>query len=99
MRARYKLPLLTPYPDDLKLAICQLAAWDGWLIRGANPGAGTDAQYAVRGQMAIDWFDGVERQRVHPAVLESTGVDVPSYAAPELISKPIQGWYPGTRRQ
>ncbi len=95
MRARYLLPLLPPYPDDLIQNICMLTAWDIWLIRGGNPTAGTDGQYQVRGQMALDWFNDVERQRAHPAVIESTGSD-PGYAAPLVISKALQGWYPGT---
>lgn len=96
MRARYKLPLLAPYPPDLVQNICLLAAWDIWLVRGGNPAAGTDGQYETRGQMALKWFDDVERQRAHPAVIETTGADTPAYAAPLVISKPMQGWFPGT---
>lgn len=95
-RARYRLPLLTPYPDSLKLHICMLAAWDLLMIRGYNPGAAADVNIATRGEMALKWFDDVERQRAHPAVIESSGAGTPSYAAPQVISKPLQGWYPGS---
>lgn len=97
-RARYKLPLLTPYPDSLKLNICMLAAWDLLMIRGYNPGAAADVNIATRGELAMKWFDDVERQRAHPDVRESTGPETPAYAAPLVISKALQGWYPGTER-
>jgi phage gp36-like protein len=96
MRARYKLPLQTPYPDSLIQNICMLAAWDILMIRGYNPSAGADVNIAARGQMAIDWFNDVERQRAHPNVIEANGGNEPGYAAPAVISKPLQGWYPGT---
>ena len=95
-RARYKLPLLTPYPDSLKLNICMLAAWDILMIRGYNPGASADVNISARGEMALKWFDDVERQRAHPNVIESSGADTPSYAAPLVISKGLQGWYTGS---
>lgn len=96
MRARYKLPLQTPYPQSLIQNICMLAAWDVWMARGGNPVAGTDTQYETRGRLALAWFDDVERQRAHPDVIEATGGDTPAYPAPQVISKPLQGWYPGT---
>lgn len=98
MRARYKLPLQTPYPDSLVQNICMLAAWDVLMIRGYNPGSAADVNIASRGEMAMKWFDDVERQRAHPNVIEAAGSDTPGYAAPAVISKPLQGWYPGTGR-
>lgn len=95
MRARYKLPLRQPYPVDLVQNVCMLAAWDVWMARGGNPAAGTDLQYQTRGEMALKWFDDVERQRCHPNVLEANG-DAPNYPAPQVLSKPLQGWYPGS---
>lgn len=91
LRARYKLPLLTPYPASLIQNICMLAAWDIILVRGYNPQAGADVNYATRGEMALKWFDDVERQRAHPNVIESGSAD-PGYAAPLIVSKPLQGW-------
>ncbi len=97
-RARYKLPLQAPYPDSLKMHVCMLAAWDILMIRGYNPSAAADVNIATRGEMALKWFDDVERQRAHPNVIEASGSDEPGYAAPLVISKPLQGWYPGTGR-
>lgn len=98
MRARYKLPLQAPYPDSLKMHICMLAAWDILMIRGYNPSAAADVNIATRGELATKWFDDVERQRAHPNVIESSSPDAPGYAAPLVISKALQGWYPGTGR-
>ncbi len=95
LRARYRLPLIEPYPESLKQNICMLAAWDLLMIRGYNPSAAADVNIATRGEMAMKWFDDVERQRAHPNVVESTS-PTPGYAAPMVISKPLQGWYPGT---
>ena len=97
MRARYKLPLSAPYPMSLILNICMLAAWDILMIRGYNPGAGADVNIAERGKLAMQWFDDVERQRAHPNVIEAAAS--PGYAAPAVISKPLQGWFPGTGQQ
>ncbi len=96
MRARYKLPLQSPYPVSLKQNICMLAAWDILVARGYNPAAGADVNIATRGEMAMKWFDDVERQRAHPNVIEASGGNDPGYAAPALVSKPLQGWYPGS---
>lgn len=97
-RARYKLPLLAPYPDSLKQNVCMLAAWDILMIRGYNPSAAADVNIATRGEMALKWFDDVERQRAHPNVIEAASPATPGYAAPLVISKALQGWYPGTER-
>ena len=92
LRARYKLPLQAPYPVSLIQNICMLAAWDVLMARGYNPGAGADVNIASRGEMALKWFDDVERQRAHPNVIEAAGSSDPGYAAPAIVSKPLQGW-------
>lgn len=95
-RARYRLPLQAPYPPSLILNICILTAWDIMNIRGYNPAAGADVNLANRAEAALKWFDDVERQRAHPNVIEAAGGTEPGYPAPEVISQPRQGWYPGT---
>lgn len=96
MRARYKLPLQTPYPVSLVQNICMIVAWDILMVRGYNPGAAADVNIATRGEMAMNWFNDVERQRAHPNVVEAAGSTDPGYAAPHVLSKPLQGWYPGS---
>jgi len=94
-RARYRLPLVAPFPASLVQNVCMLAAWDILMIRGYNPSAAADVNIAARGEMALAWFNDVERQRAHPNVIESGGGD-PSYDAPLVVSKALQGWYPGS---
>jgi phage gp36-like protein len=94
LRARYKLPLQAPIPVSLKQNVCMLAAWDVLMVRGYNPAAGADVNIATRGQMALAWFNDVERQRAHPNVVEAGGPGDPQYAAPLVLSKPPQGWFP-----
>ncbi len=91
LRARYTLPIFTPYPQSLVQAVCHLAAWDILVIRGYNPQSGADVVIVDRANAALKWFDDVERQRAHPNVKDSAGGD-PSYAAPLIISKSKQGW-------
>jgi hypothetical protein len=92
MRARYRLPLQAPYPASLVQNICMLAAWDCLMVRGYNPGAGPDSNIAARGEMAMKWFDDVERQRAHPAVTEASSATDPGYPAPWVVSRVRQGW-------
>ncbi len=91
LRARYRLPLDVPYPLSLVQAICHLAAWDVLVIRGYNPQSGADVVIVDRANAALKWFDDVERQRAHPAVVEAGGAD-PSYDAPLIVSTTRQGW-------
>ncbi len=98
MRARYRLPLQAPYPMSLVMNICHLAAWDILQLRGYNPNVEGDKAVAIRGELALKWFDDVERQRAHPAVVEAIGSGDPGYPAPQVLSKPLQGWGPRRSR-
>lgn len=91
LRARYRLPLVAPIPVSLIQNICQITAWDVLVIRGYNPASGADVSIRERADLALKWFDDVERQRCHPAVTES-GTSDPGYAAPQIVSKAQQGW-------
>lgn len=96
LRARFRYPLGSPYPADVIQAVCVLTAWDIINVRGYNPAAGADVNLAQRAELATKFLDDVERQRAHPNVIEASGGTEPGYAAPEVLSKPMQGWYPGT---
>lgn len=96
MRARYRLPLAAPYPASLTQNICFLAAYDVMCFRGYNPQSGADQNIRARYLDAMKWFDDVERQRCHPAVTEAAAPGTTEYDAPLVLSKPRQGWEPGT---
>jgi phage gp36-like protein len=91
LRARYSLPLLPPYPADLVIQVCNYAAYTIMALRGYNQDAGVDIQIQQRYLTAIQWFESVERQRIHPAVIE-TPVAAPKYQFPQVATGPLRGW-------
>ena len=92
LRARYKLPAQAPFLASLVQNICKLAAYDCARVRGYNPAAGADVILEKDKLDALAWFDGVARQRIHPNIIEATGGTDPGYAAPLVVSRPLQGW-------
>lgn len=91
MSARYAMPILTPYPHDLIEKVCHLAAWNILNLRGFNPAAAADINIRDRMVMATAWLEGVERQRIHPKVVESIAPS-PGFPSPLIVSQPLQGW-------
>lgn len=91
LRARYSLPLLVPYPQDLVIQVCNYAAFTIMALRGYNQDAGADIQIRDRYLTAIEWFQSVERQRIHPAVIE-TPIASPKYQFPQVATGPLRGW-------
>lgn len=64
MRSRYTLPL-TGYGDDLKSAVCRIAAYELLATRGYNPGAGGDESLESRHDKAVTWLKDVSAGRAH----------------------------------
>lgn len=62
MRSRYALPL-TGYGDDLKRAVCAVAAWDLLSTRGFAPQGGADEAVQTRYESAIGWLKDVSAGR------------------------------------
>lgn len=58
LRSRYALPL-TGYVDDLKRAVCHVAAWDLLTTRGYDPNRGGDEAVKLRHDTAIAWLKDV----------------------------------------
>lgn len=84
--ARYKLPLVAPYPDvlvriEVDLAVCSLLLW-----RGYNPET-YDTQYSERCKAAKAWLESVAAGRVSvPGAQDSS----PSTreGAPRVVTSP-----------
>lgn len=98
MRARYPLPILGSvaggvgvFDPSIIMHICYHAAYNVMSARGYNPDGGSDTNYKTRYDMALDWFDGVERQRTHPDVTLSPTAP-PSYNLPTVTTAPKRGW-------
>ena len=88
---RQHLVRLVPYPVDLVIAVCNYAAFTIMALRGYNQDAGADMQIRERYLTAIQWFESVERQRIHPAVVQ-TPIAAPKYQFPQVATGPLRGW-------
>lgn len=89
-RARYSLPLLE-WDTSIRQMCCWIAAWEVMTGRGFSADAGRDEQIQTRYEKAIAWAEGVERQRVHPHVVE-TPKAAPAYQFPQVATNPKAGW-------
>ncbi len=63
MRGRYALPL-TAWGDDLRRAVCAVAAWDLLTVRGFDPNRGGDIAVQERHNSALAWLKDVAAGRV-----------------------------------
>lgn len=90
MRARYNLPLLT-WPSSISMNVCYIAARNILATRGYNADAGSDSQIEIRYAQAIEYFQGIERQRIHPDVTQ-TPIAAPAYQLPQVSTGPLRGW-------
>lgn len=94
LRSRYTLPL-TGYGDDLKRAVCAIAAWDLLSTRGYDPQRGGDEAVRMRSDAAVSWLKDVSAGRA--AV--SGGVTTPGPLRPSraataatVASTSKRGW-------
>jgi phage gp36-like protein len=90
MRGRFQLPLLA-WGTDLTMQTAYIAAYYCLAQRGFNPASGSDQLVVKNYNDAIGWFEGVERQRVHPDVTPSTSVGT-NYQLPQVASAQPRGW-------
>lgn len=89
-RARYSLPLIG-WDTSVREKTCWIAAYMVMAMRGYSQDAGRDEQIRERYTMAIEWAQGVERQRIHPHV-EETPRAAPSYWFPQVTTGAKRGW-------
>lgn len=69
---QYHLPIAAPYPVDLKMAVCSIAAFFLMTFRGYQPG-GSDEMIRMRYDDAIKWLSGIASGMITPAgILDST---------------------------
>jgi phage gp36-like protein len=94
MRSRYALPL-TGYGDDLKRAVCHVAAWDLLTTRGYDPARGGDEAVKLRHDTAIAWLKDVSAGRAAVSGGNTTpGPSRPSRvaSAASVSSSSKRGW-------
>ena len=87
---RYKRPLLA-WEDDLKQAVCKIAAYELLCIRGFNPAAGADVNILQRRNQADDWLRSVARQEISPNITGAANQS-PAFDDPRIVTSPLQGW-------
>lgn len=93
MRARYSLPLAS-WGDDLRRAVCAIAAWDILSVRGFDPTRGNDVSLQVRYEAATTWLKDVSLGRV----VVSGGNTTPTAtrharaSGPRVASDRTRGW-------
>ena len=71
LRSRFTLPL-SVWQDDLRRAVCNIAAYDLLSARGFNPDAGADSNVRQRYEDAIRWLERVSTGQVTPEVTDSS---------------------------
>ena len=72
LASRYTLPLVT-WGEDLRDAVCAIAAYTLLSQRGFNPDAAADANVRDRYLDAIRWLEGISASRVTPVLTDSSG--------------------------
>lgn len=90
LRGRFELPL-TAWGDDLKRAVCAVAAWDLMVTRGFAPDAGNDEVLRQRYEDAIAWLKSVALGHVIPVnVTDATPEE--DDGGTFSVSNPRRGW-------
>ena len=93
LASRYSLPIVG-YQDDLKRAVCCIAAYDLLSTRGfANSGA--DENVRLRYEDALKWLKEVSQGRINPVgIVDSGGPFVlgQSIIAADVLSDEPRGW-------
>src|SRR5262252_7544622 len=101
MRGRYALPLQTPIDIAIVRAVVHIAACDLLELRGFDPSNPGDQAAYNRKLLAIKYFDDVQRQAAHPAVVEALSPS-PAIPNPLVLSSSTStvggfgGFAPGT---
>lgn len=93
LASRYTLPL-TSWGDDLRRAVCLIAAYDLMTRRGYNPEGG-DEQLRLRYEDAIRWLERVADGKVTPPAEDSSTAGTSASAglgSPEVRSGTKRGW-------
>jgi len=75
------LPIAAPYPESLKLAVCEVAAWKFLAQRGFDPDDPADKEVKLRHDAAVTWLYGLctgdtELEPVVPNAATSTYAEV-----------------------
>jgi phage gp36-like protein len=81
---RVTLPLKEPIPEELKQAVCKIAAAEALPVRGVDPEVQED--FGKRRKEAIDWLRDISAGTANPGWLDSSEDGVVSYDGPFVVS-------------
>jgi phage gp36-like protein len=87
--AAFRLPL-SAWGDDVKLAVCQIAAFSLLSRRGYNPQAAHDTTILTSHDTAIRWLEQVSRGHIKPSGVTDSAPSAVSVS--RVSSKPQRGW-------
>lgn len=90
MRGRFSLPLLE-WDQSIRMNVSYIAAYNLITQRGMNPEAGADITFRMRYEDACKYFEGIQKQAIHPLVTQ-TPVASPRYEFPQIATRPQRGW-------
>lgn len=91
LQGRYTLPL-TSWGDDLRWAVCALAAWDLVAAQiGIDPGTDTHAVLEARVREARQWLRDVARGLVTPPGIVDSTPDAEGEGV-YVVTNPKRGW-------
>jgi len=92
MRGRYALPLAA-WGRDITYRVAIVAVYLLLSARGYDPGAGADSRIRANYEDAILWFEGIQRQSVHPDVTPAVGQPGdPIHDVPQVFTSQQRGW-------
>lgn len=93
LRSRYTVPL-TGYGDDLKGAVCKLAAYELLRARGYDPSAGSDESIKNGRDEAVSWLKDVSAGKAHVSGGNTTPAPTRHARAssPRTTSDRLRGW-------
>jgi phage gp36-like protein len=89
---RYALPLLPPFDISIVMNCSYIAAYILMSVRGFRPEQGADDLLRMNFQDAIKWCEGVQRQAIHPNVMQSTSPLPNTFVLPQVQSAVPRGW-------
>ena len=105
MRGRYNLPIVGSdiggmgiFDPSIVVRVCHIAAYNLMTGRGWNPAPDGDAtirkayEEAVGLGTPLGWFPQVQRQAIHPDVIDSAPNAPPAYPFPSFTSSLPRGW-------
>jgi hypothetical protein len=99
---RYSMPILPPYPLPLVQAVVHMARYNILAVRGFDENNPADKNVVAANATAREWLLNVRRQAADiDGVIESpapTSQAQPQYADPLIVSSPLEGFGPSTRR-